>query len=94
MRGRHHFHGGLSGVTRLLGEGGCEIGTVAAHPSIHEQAKRMSSQSASNVLAMGAVASSAGGRPVEIGVTLEAEYTVKGCSTDVRSRFAQPMVFR
>ena len=54
----------------------------------------MSSQSASNVLAMGAVASSAGGRPVEIGVTLEAEYTLKGCSTDVRSRFAQPMVFR
>ena len=51
----------------------------------------MSSQSASNVLAMGAVASSAGGRPVEIGVTLEAKYTLKGCSTDVRSRFAQPM---
>ena len=51
----------------------------------------MSSQSASNVLAMGAVASSAGGRPVEIGVTLEAEYTLKGCSTEVCSRFAQPM---
>ena len=53
----------------------------------------MSSQSASNVLAMGAVLVE-GGRPVEIGVTLEAEYTLKGCSTDVRSRFAQPMVFR
>ena len=54
----------------------------------------MASRSASTVRAMGAVASSAGGWPVEIGVTLEAEYTLKGCSTDVRRRFAQPMVFR
>lgn len=63
--------------------------------TFHSRAgQTMASRSASTVRAMGAVASSAGGRPVEIGVTLEAEYTLNGCSTYVRSRFAQPMVFR